>query len=163
MENQCVHPNPQFARTTFQPLNGEWDFGFKKAARGFRFSKDFSRAEKLCAAASYPQKIQVPFCPESVLSGIGYTDFINLAWYRKAVEIQKGAGRVFLHIGAADYLTTVLVNGRPAGRHTGGYTSFAFAITDLVREGEHELFILCEDDTSHGLTHYGKQNPPQKS
>ena len=163
MENLCTHPNPQFARTTYQDLNGEWEFGFQKARRGFRFSKDFSRAEKLCAAASYPYKIRVPFCVESTLSGIGYTDFIHLAWYRKFVQMQKGDGRVFLHVGAADYLTTVLVNGKPAGRHTGGYTSFALEITKLVHDGENEIFILCEDDTRSGLVPSGKQSARKKS
>lgn len=41
-----------------------------------------------------------------------------LIWYgiAKKVVIHKNNNRVFLHIGAADYLTTVLVNGKSAGR-----------------------------------------------
>ena len=44
----------------------------------------------------------------------------------KMVNIHAEGKLVFLNIGAADYLTTVLINGKCAGRHKGGYTSFKF-------------------------------------
>lgn len=157
------HPNPQFERSQWQNLNGEWDFGFKKAAVGFKFSNDERRAVKYHNENHYPYKINVPFCVESKLSGIGNTDFVNLAWYRKKVNIHKNGGRIFLHIGAADYLTTVLVNAKPAGRHSGGYTSFKFDITDLAVDGENEIFILCEDDVKNPLVCRGKQSEQKKS
>ena len=115
------HPNPQFKRENWVNLNGEWDFGFEKANSVFNFSEDESRAARIQAINTYTRKINVPFCVESTLSGIGHTDFVSLAWYRKKVNIVKNKNRVFLHIGAADYLTTVLVNSKPAGRHKGGY------------------------------------------
>lgn len=157
------HPNPQFERSQWQNLNGEWDFGFKKAAVGFKFSDDERRAVKYHNENHYPYKINVPFCVESKLSGIGNTDFVNLAWYRKKVNIHKNGGRIFLYIGAADYLTTVLVNAKPAGRHSGGYTSFKFDITDLAVDGENEIFILCEDDVKNPLVCRGKQSEQKKS
>lgn len=157
------HPNPQFERSQWQNLNGEWDFGLKKAAVGFKFSDDERRAVKYHNENHYPYKINVPFCVESKLSGIGNTDFVNLAWYRKKVNIHKNGGRIFLHIGAADYLTTVLVNAKPAGRHSGGYTSFNFDITDLAVDGENEIFILCEDDVKNPLVCRGKQSEQKKS
>lgn len=157
------HPNPQFERNCWQNLNGEWDFGFKKVRFGFKFSDNEERALKYCRNTKYPYKINVPFCIESKLSGIGNTDFVNLVWYRKKVNINKGNKRVFLHIGAADYLTTVLVNSKLAGRHKGGYTSFCFDITDLVVDGENEIFILCEDDVKNPLVCRGKQSEQKKS
>ena len=157
------HPNPQFERSQWQNLNGEWDFGFKKTAVGFKFSKDERRALKYHNKNYYPYKINIPFCIESELSGIGNTDFVNLTWYRKKVNIHKNGKRIFLHIGAADYLTTVLVNGKSAGRHSGGYTSFKFDITDLVADGENEIFILCEDDVKNPLVCRGKQSEQKKS
>ncbi len=107
------HPNPQFMRKNWVNLNGEWDFEFEKAKSGFKFSADESTALKIYGENCYEYKINVPFCIESVLSNIGYTDFVNRVWYRKRVEIRKNDFRVFLHIGAADYLTTVLVNSVP--------------------------------------------------
>lgn len=77
------YPNPQFERFNWQNLNGEWDFGFKKAARGFKFSVDEKTAVDIYKSNSYTHKINVPFCIESKLSGIGYTDFVNMVWYRK--------------------------------------------------------------------------------
>ena len=91
------HPNPQFKRANWENLNGEWDFGFKKAERAFRFSSDEKRAVEIHGAAEYPYKINVPFCIESKLSGIGYRDFVNMVWYRKKVNIRKGNNSVFLH------------------------------------------------------------------
>lgn len=157
------YPNPQFERANWQNLNGEWDFGFKRAVRGFRFSDDEKRAINICDKNSYTHKINVPFCIESKLSGIGYTDFVNLVWYRKKVNIKKNGERIFLHIGAADYLTTVLINGKCAGRHSGGYTSFQFEITELAKNGENEIFILCEDCVSNPLVIRGKQSERKKS
>ncbi len=159
----AAYPNPQFARERCEILNGLWDFGFEKARLGFKYSKDETRALEIQKKGSYTHKISVPFCIESKLSGIGYTDFVNLVWYRKKVEIKKDGGRVFLRFGAADYLTTVLVNGKLAGRHRGGYTSFGFDITELAVEGENEIFVLCEDNVKDPMTPRGKQSEKRES
>lgn len=160
------YPNPQFERDNWHCLNGEWDFGFKKAYSGFNFSDNENRAEKIRNKNDFPYKINVPFCIESKLSSIGYTDFVNMVWYRKSVNINKeenAGNRIFLHIGAADYLTTVLVNGKCAGRHKGGYTSFQFDITDLSNDGDNEIFILCEDSVKSPNVMRGKQSERKKS
>ena len=157
------HPNPQFERKNIEILNGEWDFGFKKAKRNFKFSTDEKRAVEVRNKNTYTHKINVPFCVESELSGIQYKDFINMVWYKKSVEIKKDENRVFLCFGAADHLTTVLVNGMLAGRHKGGYTSFKFDITDLVNDGENEIFVLCEDDVKNPFVIRGKQSEWKKS
>ena len=157
------HPNPQFERKNIEILNGEWDFGFKKAKRNFKFSTDEKRAVEVRNKNTYTHKINVPFCVESELSGIQYKDFINMVWYKKSVEIKKDENRVFLCFGAADHLTTVLVNGKLAGRHKGGYTSFRFDITDLVNDGTNEIFVLCEDDVKNPFVIRGKQSEWKKS
>ena len=157
------HPNPQFERKNIEILNGEWDFGFKKAKRNFKFSTDEKRAVEVRNKNTYTHKINVPFCVESELSGIQYKDFINMVWYKKSVEIKKDENRVFLCFGAADHLTTVLVNGMLAGRHKGGYTSFKFDITDLVNDGTNEIFVLCEDDVKNPFVIRGKQSEWKKS
>ena len=151
------HPNPQFERKNIEILNGQWDFGFQKAKLGFKFSTDEQRAIEMRNKNEYPHKINVPFCVESELSGIQYKDFINMVWYKKNIEIKKNGNRVFLCFGAADHLTTVLVNGKLAGRHKGGYTSFRFDITDLAVDGENEIFVLCEDDVKNPFVIRGKQ------
>lgn len=157
------HPNPQFERKSIEILNGQWDFGFKKAKRGFKFSDDEKRAIEVREQNECTHKINVPFCVESELSGIGYKDFINMVWYKKTVEIKKDGNRVFLCFGAADHLTTVLVNGKLAGRHKGGYTSFKFDITDLAVDGANEIFVLCEDDVKNPYVIRGKQSEWKES
>lgn len=61
--NQCrtEYPNPQFERKNWQSLNGEWDFGFKKAARGFKFSANDQTAVDIYYKNIYTHKINVPF------------------------------------------------------------------------------------------------------
>lgn len=161
--NISNHPNPQFERQNWKSLNGEWDFGFKKQSVFHRLSKNKSEAFKLYKKAVFTHKINVPFCIESSLSGIGYTNFTGTVWYRKSVKIRKSDGRAILHIGAADYLTTVFVNGKFAGRHSGGYTSFAFDISPFASDGENEIFILCEDNTKSPLIPSGKQSERKNS
>ena len=151
------HPEPMFEREKIIDLNGEWDFGFERIRSGFSFSADEGKAKDILARNDFPAKINVPFCIESKLSGLGLTGYVNHVWYRRTVKIPKKSGRVFLHIGAADHLTTVLVNGECAGRHRGGYTSFAFEITPFLKDGENELFILCEDNVKDPLVARGKQ------
>ncbi len=157
------HSNPQFARDNIVNLDGQWDFGFQKAKMGFKFSTDEARAVEVRNNNEYTHKINVPFCVESELSGIQYKDFINMVWYKKNITVNKNGNRVFLCFGAADHLTTVLVNGKLAGRHKGGYTSFKFDITDIAENGENEIFVLCEDDVKNPYVIRGKQSEWKKS
>ena len=61
------YPRPQFVRETWENLNGEWQFERDRAVSG--------RERKLQEATSLPDRIRVPFCMESELSGIGDCDF----------------------------------------------------------------------------------------
>ena len=151
------HPNPQTERKNWLNLNGEWDFEF-----------DFGNS-KLAAGildkAEWEKKILVPFCPESKLSGIEYTDFIPAVWYRKNVDItaENLKGRVFINFGAVDYEATLYVNGKKAGCHKGGYSSFKFEITEYLVEGENTLILNAVDDVRNPLVPRGKQCEELKS
>lgn len=151
------HPFPQFERRTWQNLNGEWsfafDFGKSGLERGWQNDTDEARA-------NFDKIINVPFCPESKLSGIGYTDFIPAAWYSREFILTEAevSGRSFIRFGAVDYDTRVFVNGHPAGRHVGGYSSFSFEITELVRAGVNTVTVYAEDDVRSGKQPRGKQS-----
>lgn len=138
------HPNPQWQRTTWTNLNGPWQFDFDMSASGID--------RRWFADHDFTQTISVPFCPESTLSGIGFTDFIPCCWYRKTVTLltEQLSGRVVLHFGAVDYHARVYVNGGEAGTHSGGYTSFALDITDKVHEGDN-VIVVCASDNTRGL------------
>ncbi len=145
------HPQPQMQREAWMNLNGEWDFAFDFGDSGID--------KKLYEQDGFERKITVPFCPESDLSGIGYKDFMAAVWYQKRVALTKEqlAGRVLLHFGAVDYACRVWVNGKEAGRHQGGYTSFCLDITALAVEGENRLTVYARDDTRSGRQPKGKQ------
>ena len=151
------HPNPQCERKNWLNLNGEWDFEFdfgnSKLAAGILDKKEWDK------------KIIVPFCPESKLSGIQHTDFIPAVWYRKNVEItaENLKGKVFINFGAVDYEATVYVNGKKAGYHKGGYSSFRFDITEYLVAGENTIVVNAVDDVRNPLVPRGKQCEELKS
>ena len=146
------HPRPDRHRADWINLNGEWDFEIDNAKVGLE--KKFYEREGL------NDKIIVPFSPESVLSGVGNTDFMNAVWYRRDIQIpQDWSGkRVILHIDACDHTTTVFVNGAKVGKHCGGYTSFCFDITDKLRAEGNYVTVYAEDDIRSGKQFAGKQS-----
>lgn len=138
-----VYPRPQMRRESYMNLNGPWDFAVARPDQ---------------PADEYCHKICVPFCPESVLSGI-YNHFEGATLlYRKTFSLPDGfnRGRVILHIGAADQIAEVSINGRQAARHWGGYEAFSVDITDDLQE-ENELVIRIQDQLDHQEIPYGKQ------
>jgi beta-galactosidase/beta-glucuronidase len=86
-------------------------------------------------------------------------------WYRREIEItpEQLQNRVILHFGAADYLTTVFINGEQAGTHEGGYTPFHFDVTGQLRPGANTVTVRCEDDHQGGLNCIGKQSDRPES
>jgi len=147
------YPRPQFVKEEWLNLNGEWEFEMDPGRSGVQ--RGLMNADKLA------QKITVPFCPESELSGIGNKDFMQAVWYRRTVKLPEGwkGKRVLLHFGAVDYETRVWINGKEAGSHRGGYTPFTFEVTDLLQEGENVISVYAEDDTRSSRQASGKQCP----
>lgn len=148
---RAEHPNPQWERDTWKNLNGTWEFEFDFGCSAVE--------RRLWEKERFDREILVPFCPESRLSGIGYTDFINGVAYRKNFELSQEelSGRVLLHFGAVDYEASVYINGTLVGSHKGGYTSFCFDITKHVAPGPNTLFVAVKDDVRSGLQPKGKQ------
>ncbi|MGG6311894.1 glycoside hydrolase family 2 protein [Paenibacillus macerans] len=147
------YPRPQFVRDAWMSLNGEWDFDFDDAGIGERDAwyegegHDFSR------------KINVPFCYQSRLSGIGDPAVHDQVWYRKAfcVPQQYKAGRLLLHFGAVDYEAKVWVNGKLVVTHEGGHTPFCAEITDVLAEGENTIVVKATDYSRDVSLPRGKQ------
>ena len=90
------YPRPQFARKDWMNLNGEWQFEIDAGRSG--------KERKLYEAEKLSDVINVPFCPESRLSGLAHTDFMECVWYMRTVKLPAdwtAAGRrTLLNIGA---------------------------------------------------------------
>jgi beta-glucuronidase len=70
------------------------------------------------------------------------TWFEGLVWFRKILELDGvPEGRSFLHVGAANYKALVHVNGVKVGEHEGGFTPFAFDVTEQLKAGRNSIVI----------------------
>ena len=136
-----VYPRPQLKRNSYVNLNGIWDFAV-------------SEKEEVSA---FDKQINVPFCPESMLSGLK----IQVApgsylFYRRSFTVASQTGRLLLHVGAADQVADIYVNQAHVCHHEGGYEAFCCDITDTLKD-ENELVIRCHDDLRDQTFPYGKQ------
>jgi hypothetical protein len=138
------HPRPDWERSDWVNLNGEWDFGFEKN--------------------TYNKKITVPFGWGSKLSGVKTEEGKDTGYYKKSVTVPanwKGR-RVFVVVGAADHDTDCYIDGTPLGKHVGGYTPFEYEITDFIRWGQSQNIEFRVWDPNNrtarqGHYLYGKQ------
>ena len=148
---RAEHPNPQFERENYDCLNGPWEFSY-----GNVHGRENVALNDLT--------IEVPFCPESELSGIHNTDFITDCVYSREIEVRESDldGRLVLHFGAVDYKAEVYVNGIKAGEHEGGYTAFETEITPFVKVGKNRITVAVHDDITENVPS-GKQSRKRES
>lgn len=141
------YPRPQMQREGWTNLNGEWEYAI--------------RPRRQAAPTQFDGKILVPFPVESQLSGVGKTVTPRQhLWYRRSFQANKPKdnGRLLLHFGAVDWQSTIWVNGKQVGEHSGGYDPFTFDITDaLANDGTNELLISVWDPTDSQSFARGKQ------
>lgn len=135
------YPYPQRERKVWQPLNGEWEFGF-------------------CEENGLPLKINVPFAYQSALSGIGDAGAHERVKYAKTftlTEEMRECETVRLNFLAVDYACTVYVNGKFALCHEGGYGEFGADIKPLLNGKSERIEVEVYDPLTR-LYPRGKQN-----
>ena len=73
------------------------------------------------------------------------------AWYRKRFTWHRTSAKSFLHFEAVMGKCRVTVNGRLAAEHFGGYLPIHVDVTDLLKDGENEVVVWCDnsDDPSY--------------
>ena len=132
-----TYPRPQLVRKDWLCLNGKWHF--------------------TCGRTK--TEINVPFCPESLLSGVN----MQMEYGREMVysrhftlpEEWQGQ-RILLHFGAVSRKATVRINGKEAVFHEESFLPFSADITDLICVGENEISVTAVNDLSHQHP-WGKQ------
>ena len=124
-----TYPRPQMRRERWLCLNGTWDF----------------------QCGEVKGSIVVPFCPESLLSGLdGFSDYGREMIYRRSFTIPADwkRDRILLHFGAVSRHAEVWVNKKKVCTHENGYLPFSADITDYIREAENELQVHAVNDIS---------------
>lgn len=137
-----VYPRPQMKRDSYIALDSGWELSLKNG-------------EQITTLG----EINMPFVPESRLSGISMTLGSGDAWEyicRFALPESFNIGRVLLHFGAVDQIACVSVNGIDFGEHIGGYLPFEYDITDALVDGENTLTVEVIDALATDIP-YGKQ------
>lgn len=132
-----TYPRPQMIRKDWLCLNGEWEF----------------------IAGDRRRPIRVPFCPESLLSGIGeMPEYGQPMLYRKCFSLPDNwqGKRVLLHFGAVCREATVYLNHVPLCVHHNGYLPFTVELTDHLNQGENTLVVRVVNDLSPKYP-WGKQ------
>lgn len=139
------YPRPQFVRSYWQNLDGSWEYSFQET----------ERLDKV----RWQGNIQVPYPPESELSGVNDQRFHPVIWYQRTFSIPKdwGKQRIHLHFGAVDYRAKVWVNGQLVATHEGGHTPFKADITDVLVKGKQTVVVRAEDDPLDMSKPRGKQ------
>lgn len=146
------YPRPQFVRQSWLNLNGSWQFRYD--------DDDEGTLGGWHTGNTFDNKIQVPFCYQSELSGIGEKEFHDLVWYRRTARLPESykGKRLLLHFGAVDYAAWVWVNGYLVATHEGGHTPFTADITAAAAgSGELEIVVKAKDYSKDVTLPRGKQ------
>jgi beta-galactosidase/beta-glucuronidase len=140
------YPRPQFVRSEWLNLNGEWEFDFDDQNQGQKQGWHYG--------LPLARRINVPFPYQSALSGINDKEIHEIVWYTRSFEVPpewRQERDLLLHFGAVDYATTIWVNGQEVGHNQGGHVPFRFDILPYLKHGENRLTLRVED----------RQNPRQ--
>lgn len=165
------HPRPDFERPQWHNLNGAWHFTFSEslarramqegadlALMGHQIMVPFPWGTKMSGIEDEKADFHHSFYPRHEEYADGHIDSTDIGWYAREIQIPKSwqGKRVFLVVGAADWATTVWLDGKELGQHQGGYTPFEFELGNITPGESHRLFIRVDDTWSLERL-YGKQ------
>ena len=126
------YPRPQLVRRDWLCLNGEWLFAFDDDCSGHTDGWDCEIPE--CAVP-----IIVPYVYQSTLSGIDVSDYHEMVWYWKEIDVPPSwdGCYVALNFGAVDYHCKIFINKHFRTNRTWLFSCLAQAISLLLA-----LFLL---------------------
>ncbi len=115
-------------------LNGVWHIRFDpdNEGREERWQSDPALIK------TQGREIEVPSCWEEVEE-----DYQGVAWYMLQFNAENDLeqGRRHLRFDAVNYHAEVWLNGTALGKHDGGFTPFAFDVSDVLEEEENTLVL----------------------
>lgn len=68
-------------------------------------------------------------------------------WYRKTFQFSKDSidDHAFIQFGAVNYQADVYLNGKKLGVHKGGFTTFDFDVTGIIKDGQNSLILKVDN------------------
>jgi beta-glucuronidase len=114
----------------YEPLENPYGSNQKPESPGDRIEYDFDASPTLNVPGDWNSQR-----PELLL-------YEGTIWYKTSFKAEKSATRrQFLHFAAANYEAIVYVNGKPLGKHVGGFTGFEFEVTDVLADGDNTVIV----------------------
>lgn len=125
--------------------NGYYDFRMQPRPDGyFRNEKPDSSGKLVEYDFSKSATLKVPGDWNSQRDTLFFYE--GTIWYEKDFSYQRKPNtRTFLHLGAANYISHVFVNGKKACDHEGGFTPFDCEVTSLLKEGDNFAVIYVSN------------------
>ena len=136
------------SRTTIS-LNGAWHvivdpFGNGERSKFFLNQKAVNKSDLVEYSFDESPVLNVPGDWNTQRDQLMFYE--GPVWYRREFLYHKRANtRVFVYFGAANYQSSIYLNGERLGDHEGGFTPFNFEVTSLLREGGNFLIAEVND------------------
>lgn len=95
------------------------------------------------------EDINIPHTWNALDGANGFDFFKGSCWYRKEFTIDRFAEdkKVFIEFEAANSITDVYVNDKHLGQHKGGYSTFRFDISDVIKFGTKNTLAVNVNNT----------------
>jgi beta-galactosidase len=99
-------------------------------------------------APVYDEEVHLPHTWNAIDGANGFDYYRGECRYSRKLYVteQELKKEIFIEFQGANSITQVYVNGTFIGKHKGGYSTFRFRITDVLKAGrENELLVLVDN------------------
>jgi beta-galactosidase len=93
--------------------------------------------------------VNIPHTWNAMDGANGFNYYKGACWYRKTFSVGScyEGSRVFIEFNGSNSITDVYVNEQHIGQHKGGYSTFRFDITDVIKYGIKNILSVKVDNT----------------
>lgn len=118
--------------------------------KGWRFIREDEERSRMAGHLDgHWEVVSIPHTWNAIDGANGFDYYKGACWYRKEIVLDRAyeGKRVFVEFNGSNSVTDAHLNGEHLGQHRGGYSTFRFDITDLVKFGESNLLAVKVDNT----------------